>query len=287
MKIGVNIFPTEYSIGVVEFGQRAEDLAFESVFFPEHTHIPVDRRSPYPVGGDLPRAYAHTLDPLAALAAVAAVTTRILLGTSVCLVTQHDPIVLAKQVATVDLISHGRLLFGVGAGWNEEEMRNHGTNPPDRWRVMGERIQAMQRIWAQDEADYHGRFVDFDPIWSWPKPVQRPHPPILVGGDGPHTFQRVVAYGDAWFPLAHRSPTPLADKIANLQRLAATANRGPIPVTVLGVRPDPGVLARFERMGVDRCVISLPSAGRDEVVPLLARYAGLAREFHAGRTTAD
>lgn len=279
MKIGVNIFPTEYTINVIELGQRAEDLGFESLFLPEHTHIPVSRRTPYPSGGALPREYAHTLDPLTALSAVAGATARIRLGTSVCLVIEHDPIVLAKQVATLDLISGGRLLVGVGAGWNIEEMENHGTKPEDRWKILRERVHAMQRIWSQDEAQYHGAFVRFDPIWSWPKPVQQPHPPILVGGDGPHTLQRVVEYGDEWFPLARRSPIPLQDKIAELQRRAAGAGRGPIPVTVLGVRPDAATVARFEEMGVHRCVINLPPVGRDEAVPLLARHAELAKGF--------
>ncbi len=183
MKFGLTIFPTEASAQPVELARRAEELGFESLFFPEHTHIPVSRETPYPAGGDLPDEYRRIYDPFAALAAAAAVTEKLLLGTGICLIVERDPITTAKEVATVDRLSNGRFLFGVGAGWNLEEMRNHGTDPEQRFRLMRERIEAMKAIWTEDEAAYHGELVDFDPINAWPKPVQRPHPPILMGGN--------------------------------------------------------------------------------------------------------
>ena len=176
MKFGAFIFPTDYSIDPAELAREVEARGFESLWFPEHTHIPVSRRTPYPGGAELPEEYSHSLDPFVALGAAAAVTERLKLGTGITLVIERDPITLAKEVATLDHISNGRVLFGVGGGWNREEMANHGTDPSRRWKLLRERIEAMKAIWTQDEAEYHGEFVDFDPIWSWPKPVQRPPP---------------------------------------------------------------------------------------------------------------
>ncbi|MDR7532408.1 MAG: LLM class F420-dependent oxidoreductase [Armatimonadota bacterium] len=204
MKFGVIIFPTDYSISPVELGRAAEERGFESIWFPEHTHIPTSRRSPWPGGGELPREYSHSLDPFVALAAVAGVTSQIKLGTGICLVVERDPIILAKEVASLDHLSGGRFLFGIGGGWNLEEMENHGTNPNTRWRLLRERVLAMKRIWTEDAAEYHGRFVNFDPIWSWPKPIQKPHPPVIIGGNGPRTLQRVIEYGDGWMPIGGR-----------------------------------------------------------------------------------
>src|ERR1700738_4652780 len=180
MQFAVFIFPTEYTIKVVDLARATEDLGFESLWVPEHTHIPADRRSPWPGGAELPREYSHTLDPFLALSAAAAVTTRLRLGTGVCLVIEKDPIVTAKEVATLDLLSDGRFLFGVGGGWNLEEMADHGTDPAARWKLLRERVEAMKAIWTQDDAQYHGQLVDFDPLWSWSKPVQKPHPPVIV-----------------------------------------------------------------------------------------------------------
>jgi probable F420-dependent oxidoreductase len=280
MKFGIEMFPTDYSIGAIELGRAAEDLGFESVFFPEHTHIPTSRRTPWPGGGELPREYSHTLDPFVALAAVAAVTSTIKLGTGICLVIERDPIVLAKEVASLDFVSGGRVLFGIGGGWNEEEMLHHGTKPSLRWKILRERMLAMKAIWTQDEAEYHGEFVDFEPLWSWPKPVQQPHPPIIVGGSGPRTLQRVIEYGDEWMPIGGRS-TSLAERIAELQRMAADAGRGTIPVTIFGVRPDPAVIEHYREIGVSRCIFPVPSAPSETVMPLLNRYAETAREFEA------
>ena len=182
LKFGLAIFPTEYSIEPTEIARLAEERDFESLFFPEHTHIPVSRDTPYPGGGELPREYSHIHDPFVALSMAAAATQRLLVGTGLCLIVERDPIVTAKEVASLDRLSGGRFLFGIGAGWNEEEMANHGTDPRRRFTLMRERVEAMKAIWSAEEAEYHGEHVDFDPIWCWPKPIQQPHPPILVGG---------------------------------------------------------------------------------------------------------
>jgi probable F420-dependent oxidoreductase len=279
MKFGVTMFPTDYSIGPAELAKAAEERGFESLFFPEHTHIPTSRRSPWPGGGELPMEYSHTLDPFVALSAAATATEHLLIGTGVCLVIERDTITLAKEVASLDFISHGRLLFGIGAGWNLEEMENHGTNPPQRWKLMREQILAMKTIWTQDEAEFHGRFVNFDPIWSWPKPVQKPHPPILLGGDGPHALQRVVEYGDGWTPIPVVLKRPLSDWMAELNRLAAEAGRGPIPVTVYGAASRPEVIQHYADLGVERCLLWLPSAPADKVLPLLDNYAEVMKSF--------
>ena len=273
MKFGVTMFPTDYSIGPAELARAAEEHGFESLFFPEHTHIPTSRRSPWPGGAELPREYSHTLDPFVALGAAAAVTSRLRLGTGICLVVERDPITLAKEVASLDHLSRGRVLFGIGGGWNYEEMENHGTRPSIRWKVLRERILAMKQIWTQDEAEFHGEFVNFDPIWSWPKPVQQPHPPIIVGGSGPRTFQRILEYGDEWMPIGGRGGAPIEERIAELNRLAADAGRSPIPVSVFGVRPDPGVIEHYQQAGVTRCVFWLPPAGPEQVLPALSRCA--------------
>jgi probable F420-dependent oxidoreductase len=252
MELGLAILLTDYSMQPARLGSLAEERGFESLFLAEHTHIPVSRDTPYPGGTELPREYSHTVDPFVGLAAAAAVTERLKVGTGVCLVNQHDPIVTAKEVATLDHLSAGRFLFGVGAGWNKEEMRNHGADPSKRWGLMRERVEAMKAIWTQDEAEYHGRFVDFDPIWSWPKPVQKPHPPVLVGGVGDKVLDRVVAYGDEWIPNRVKSPEELGVRIAELQRRAEAASRGRIPVTVFGAKPEQRLLERLEAAGVTR-----------------------------------
>jgi probable F420-dependent oxidoreductase len=279
MKFGVTMFPTDYSIGPAELARAVEERGLESLFLPEHTHIPTSRRTPRPGGGELPQAYSHTLDPFVALCAAAAATEGLLIGTGICLVIERDPITLAKEVASLDFISGGRFLFGIGGGWNQEEMENHGTNPAQRWKLLRERVLAMKAIWTQDEAEFHGRFVNFDPIWSWPKPVQKPHPPILVGGDGPHTLQRVVEYGDGWMPIPGRGPKPLPERIAELNRLEAEAGRGRIPVSVFGASPRPDVVQHYAELAVERCIFWLPSASREEVLPLLDDYAELAESL--------
>jgi probable F420-dependent oxidoreductase len=279
MKFGIAMFLTDYSLGPVELASAVEERGLESLFFPEHTHIPTSQRTPRPGGGELPRRYSHTLDPFVALGAAATATERLLVGTGICLVIERDPIILAKEVASLDFISDGRFLFGIGGGWNREEMENHGTNPAQRWRLLRERILAMKAIWTQDEAEFHGQLVNFDPIWSWPKPVQKPHPPVLVGGDGAHTLQRVVEYGDGWMPIPGRSRMPLPERIAELNRLAAEAGRDRIPVSIFGASPQAEVVQNYAELGVERCIFWLPSASREEVLPVLDRHAELAKSF--------
>ena len=279
MKFGVTMFPTEYAISPTELARALEERGFESLFFPEHTHIPTSRRTPWPGGAELPREYSYTFDPFVALSAAATVTERLRIATGICLVIERDPITLAKEVASLDFLSGGRFLFGIGGGWNEEEMEDHGTDPAKRWKLLRERVKAMKAIWTEDEAEFHGRSVDFDPIWSWPKPVQKPHPPILVGGSGPHTLQRVIEYGDAWMPISGQDQTPLSERIAELNRLAAEAGREPVPVTVYGAQGRPEVIRHYAEIGVERCVFWLPPAPTDEVLPLLDRYAELIQSF--------
>ena len=279
MKYGVMMFPTDYAIPVTELGRAAEDLGFESLLFPEHTHIPTSRKSPWPGGPVLPNEYSHTLDPFVAMAAVAAVTSTLKVGTGICLVVERDPITLAKEVASVDHLSGGRVLFGVGGGWNLEEMENHGTKPSLRWKIMRERILAMKEIWTKDEAEYHGEHVAFDPIWSWPKPVSKPHPPILVGGDGPRTLQRVIEYGDEWMPIPGRG-SDLRGRIEELQAMAKTAGRDPIPVSLFGVPPRADFVERMralEDVGVHRIFFGLPPADAATVLPLLRSAAEIVK----------
>jgi probable F420-dependent oxidoreductase len=227
----------------------------------------------------LPKEYAHTLDPFIGLMAAAAATSRLRVGTGICLVIEHDPIVLAKVVASLDLLSNGRVLFGVGAGWNAEEMEHHGTAFPTRFRVMRERIQAMKAIWTQDEAEFHGEFVNFDRIWSYPKPVQQPHPPVLLGGEGRHTLRRVVEFCDGWFPRGRAGADTVLAQLDELRTEARRAGRDPktISVSVFGGKPDPSALDRYREAGIDRYVLPLPSEGRERVLPLLDQHAALLR----------
>jgi probable F420-dependent oxidoreductase len=276
MEFGVSMFPTRYSIGPAELARAVEERGFESLFFPEHTHIPTSRRSPWPGGADLPPEYRETLDPFLALTAAATVTERILLGTGVCLVVERDPITTAKEVATLDLLSGGRVLFGVGGGWNREEMENHGTDPKQRFAILRERVLAMKEIWTKDEAEFHGDHVDFDPIWSWPKPVQQPHPPVLVAGNGPGTLDRVMEYGDGWIPIPGRGSVALGAGTERLRELAAERGRSPVPVTVFGARPDREVLAHYAASGVDRVLFNLPPVEAAEAFKRLDTYANLA-----------
>jgi len=276
MDLGLAHFLTDYGMPPAELARKVEERGFESLFLPEHTHIPVSRATPYPGGGELPPEYSHTLDPFVALAAAATATERLKIGTGVCLVIERDPIVTAKEVATLDQISGGRFLFGVGAGWNREEMQNHGTDPSTRFRRMRESVEAMKAIWTQDEAEYHGRLIDFDPIWAWPKPVQKPHPPVLVGGLGEKVLDRVVAYGDEWIPNRVQSPEDLGERIAELQRRAEAAGRERIPVTVFGAKSEQRLLERLEAAGVTRSLFYLQPEKPDGVERQLDEFAGVA-----------
>jgi probable F420-dependent oxidoreductase len=274
MKIGVYIFSTDYCIGIVELARALEERGYGSLFVPEHTHIPTSRRSPWPGGAELPREYSHTLDPLVGLAAAATATEKLRLGTGIVLLTERDPIVTAKAVATLDLISNGRVDFGIGAGWNAEEMENHGTVFDTRFRVMVDRAKAMQAIWTQDEAAYKGEFTEFDAIWSWPKPVQKPHPPILLGGETRHTLRRIMDFCDGWIPRGRSFADPQAE-MARLERYADEAGRdmSTISTTLFGANPDADYLEKCAAAGVDCALLALPSEGPDSVLPLLDKYA--------------
>ena len=265
MDFGVGYFPTHNGISPGALARLVEERGQESLFFAEHTHIPASRESPYGGGGDLPSKYWHTYDLFVALTAAAAATTKLRVGSGVCLVIERDPIITAKEVASVDHLSGGRLEFGVGAGWNREEMRNHGTDPRTRMALLAERVEAMKAIWTQEEASYSGKFVSFERIWSYPKPAQRPHPPILVGGAGPTVFDRVLAFGDAWFPTYAPG---ILDRAAELR---ARADR-PVEVHVISAPPDARELERIRDAGVRRAVRWLPSGGRGPVERALDRW---------------
>ena len=276
MKIGVTIFATDYCIALTELAPALEERGFDALFVPEHTHIPTSRRSPWRGGAELPPEYSHTLDPFVSLTAAAAVTSTLRLGTGICLVTERDPIVTAKAVASLDLVSGGRFEFGIGAGWNAEEMEHHGTRFETRFRLMEDRVKAMQAIWAADEASYEGEFTSFEPSWSWPKPVQKPHPPILLGGETVHTMRRVMDFCSGWFPRGALLPDP-AEGMYRLSVAAADAGRDPATVsaTVFGAPAEAGYLDACREAGIDRALLLLPSEGRDGVMPLVDRYAAL------------
>jgi probable F420-dependent oxidoreductase len=279
MHFGVMIFATDFAIRIDELARAAEERGFESLFVPEHTHIPASRRTPWPGGGDLPRDYWHTLDPFVALATAAAATTRLRIGTGICLIIERDPITTAKEVATLDFLSGGRFLFGIGGGWNVEEMENHGTDYKTRFRLLRERVLAMKEIWTKEEASFHGEFVNFDPIWSHPKPVQKPHPPVLLGGESGYTLQRVVDFCEGWFPRGRGGEEPVLKALADLRGRAARAGRDmkTISVSVFGARAEREAVERYRGAGVDRVIFGLPSAGREAVLPILDRHATLIR----------
>jgi len=281
MHYGIVMFPTDYAIRPDELARLLEERGFESYWAPEHTHIPASRRTPWPGGPDLPKDYWHTFDPFVALTAAAAATSTLKVATGICLVIERDPITLAKEVASLDMISNGRFLFGIGGGWNLEEMENHGTKPKQRWRLLRENVLAMQEIWTQEEAEFHGDLVDFDPVWAYPKPVQQPYPPVIVGGDGPRTLDRVAEFGDGWMPILGRRSDgpPLEEKIAMLRAKVKERGRDPdaVSVSIFGARPDREALDKLEAHGVERAIFMLPAADRETVLPLIDRYAEFVR----------
>lgn len=276
MKLGITIFATDYAMRPDELAVACEERGFESVWFPEHTHIPTSLRTPPPFGTKIPRYLYHLHDLFVTLTAAAAVTRTIKIGSGICLVVEHDPILLAKQVASVDQLSHGRLLFGIGAGWNVEEMENHGMPFSRRWQVLRERIEAMKRIWTEEAAEYHGEFVNFDPIWSYPKPWQKPHPPIILGTLSAKGFNRVVQYCDGWIPTGVKIED-LPAAIATLHDRARQAGRQPseVPVSIFGAAPEEPLLRRYQEMGIERAVFTVPSREREQLLPLLDTYAEL------------
>ena len=277
MKFGVAIFPTDYAISMSELAPAAEELGFESLWVAEHSHIPVSRLSKWPGGADLPKHYWHTMDPFIALTAAALASKTIRVATGICLLIQRDPIHTAKEVASLDLLSNGRVIFGVGAGWNREEMTDHGTDFTTRWKLLREKVEAIKAIWIQDEAEYHGDMVDFGPMWSWPKPVQKPHPPILLGGSGPKILERVVRYADGWMPNRGDS----VERIPELQEMARAAGRGHIPVSFYP-KPIASEIDRMAKAGVERCIYYLPADGRDQALAKLEELGRMIRPYLAG-----
>lgn len=278
MEYGVTMFPTDFSIGPAELAIAVEERGLDALFIPDHTHIPARRDSDFRIGDELPPDYSHNLDMFVGLAAAAAVTKRIRLGTGICLVVERDPIVTAKEVASLDHLSGGRVDFGVGGGWNREEMENHGGDWSRRFKLLRERVQAMQAIWTQEKASYSGEFVQFEDIWSWPKPVQSPHPPIFVGGDAARTLDRVMRYGDGWIPMLADAPgeSRMEERfqmMAELKERAAAAGRPQMPITTFGTKRDPALIERLAEAGVTRCIFGLNAAPADDVLRRLDRLA--------------
>ena len=271
--IGIFYFATEYGDNVVDVAREAEQRGFESLWLPEHTHIPTSRKSPYAGGTELPKEYSHTLDPFVALAAVATATTSIRLATGISLLIERDTLTTAKTVATLDILSNGRVILGVGGGWNREEAEHHGVDWSQRFRKLEEQISALKTIWANDEASFHGEHVQFDPIWSWPKPRQRPHPPIVLGGETDHSLRRVIKHCDGWLPRA-RDPELVVRGIERLYQLAKEAGRDPksISVNVFAPRPERELIDRFKNMGVERIVLWLPPEDHDALARRLDSY---------------
>ncbi len=275
MQFGVGYFPTPDAVRPGQLARLVEERGQNSLLFAEHTHIPSSRETPWPGGAELPRKYSHTYDLFVALTAAAESTSTLRVGSGICLIVERDPIVTANEVASVDHLSGGRLEFGIGAGWNREEMSNHGTDPRTRMRLMRERIEAMKAIWTQDEASYHGEFVDFERIWSWPKPAQRPHPPVLVGGNGPTVLERVLAFGDAWLPNYPRGPDEIVQRA---EELRARADRQ-IDLLVMGAPADAGALEQLQLAGAREVLHWIPSAGLGPVERALERWESAIAEL--------
>lgn len=277
--IGVSIFPTDYSIQPVELAKAVEERGLDSLFVCEHTHIPTARKSPWPGGGDLPKEYWHTHDPFVALAAAAAVTKRIKLGTGICLVVERDAIQLAKEVASLDMISNGRVILGIGAGWNAEEMANHGVPFDQRWKIIREKILAMRAIWTEDEPEFHGEYVDFDPIWSYPKPVQPGGPPVWMGAQSKWAYPRTVEYCDGWMPISFMEGLEggLATLEAECESAGQDYNR--FDKAIFAAQPDETVSRGLLEAGFTHLIYSMPSETSDKIMPLLDQYAELANKL--------
>ena len=281
MHFGIMMFVTDYSMSSAELAIAAEERGFESMWIPEHSHIPTSRISPFPGGGELPQPYYDVMDPFIALGAAASVTSKIRLATGICLVIQRDPIQTAKEVSTLDQISGGRTIFGVGVGWNLEEMSDHGTDPNTRGHLMNERIEAMKVIWENDKAEYHGKFVNFDEMITRPKPVQKPHPPIVVGGGFPHGARRAIALGDEWMPVGGRDGD-VVELRSRVRQMAAESGREPdsLGISVYGSPTDLAQSKRFADNGITRSVFRLPSKKADEILPILDEAANIMRDVN-------
>lgn len=280
LKFGASMFFTDYSMAPGELGQALEQRGFESVWAPEHSHIPLSRKTPFPGGGDLPKKYYDAMDPFVTLTAAAVATKTLKVGTGVCLIPQRDPIQTAKLVASIDQVSGGRFLFGVGNGWNQDELEDHGVRFADRHKVARERIEAMKVIWTKSKAEYHGEFVNFDPMMTWPKCVQKPHVPVIVGGAFPYSARRAIRYGEGWIPQAGRGGTgEIADMIPEFRKMATEAGRDPnsIEISVWFPKQDADLMKRYEDLGVARVVFNLDSEKADKVLPVIDSLAGLMR----------
>ncbi len=276
MELGVFIFDTDYSISIDELARALEDRGFASLFLPEHTHIPVSRKSAWPGGGDLPKEYAHTLDPFISLSFAAAATKNLKLGTGISLIPQRDHIVTAKVVASLDMMSNGRFTLGIGGGWNVEEMENHGATYKTRFKLMRERVLAMKALWTEEEAEFDGEMVKLEKSWSWPKPLQKPHPPIILGGETKYTLQRVAEFCDGWLPRVTPDFDP-SENMARLRQAAEEAGRDPkeLSVTLFRAPAEPQQLEACAQAGIDGGLFQLPSADRETILPLLDEYAAL------------
>jgi probable F420-dependent oxidoreductase len=280
MHFGGAMFFTDYSMSAPELARALEERGFESVWAPEHSHIPLSRKTPFPGGGDLPKPYYDAMDPFVVLAAAAQATKTIKLGTGVALIQQRDAIQTAKLVASIDQVSQGRFLFGVGGGWNQDEMEDHGTVYATRFKRVRESIEAMKEIWTKEKAEYHGEFVNFDPMIARPKPVQKPHPPIHVGGAFPHGARRAIRYGDGWIPVAGRGD--IAEVLPKFREMAREAGRDPagVEITMFGLGEDLDRVERLNEMGVARVVPMFPPEKADKVLPIVDRWAKIMKEVN-------
>jgi probable F420-dependent oxidoreductase len=280
MKIGVTIHATDIAISPIELAREAEERGFHSLYIPEHTHIPTSRRTPAPTGEkQLPEEYSRSPDPYISLAAAAAVTDRIELGTGIGLPAQHDHITFAKELATLDVISAGRFVFGIGFGWNHEEMENHGVDVKHRRELVREKILAMQALWGNEIAEYHGDWIDMEPAWQWPKPLQQPRPPILIGGGaGPKLFAHIAEYADGWMPIGGAG---MREALVRLRDAMAERDRDPAQLRVvpMGVLPDEAKLSYYQEAGATEAILRLPSASREKVLPLLDDFAQYTEMF--------
>ena len=274
MDLGAYFFSTAYSIDIVELATELEQRGFESLLVPEHTHIPASRKTEWPGGGDLPKEYYHTYDPFVALSFAAGATTTLKIGTGICLIPQRDAIITAKCVASLDHLSNGRFIFGIGGGWNVDEMENHGAEYSSRFQLLKENILAMKQFWTKEKGEFHGNFVDFDPAFSWPKPTQRPHPPIILGGETDYTLKRVVDFCDGWLP---RPRANIAEGMTRLRRVAEAGERdlSSISVTVFGAPPDKETLRSYAELGINRALLRVPTEDRDTCLKLLDSYMPL------------
>jgi probable F420-dependent oxidoreductase len=280
MKFGASMFFTDYSMAPAELAVALEQRGFDIVWAPEHSHIPLSRKTPFVLGGDLPKRYYDVMDPFVTLTAAAMATKTLKIGTGVCLIAQRDPIQTAKLVASIDVVSGGRFVFGIGNGWNQDEMENHGTEFRSRHKRARENVEAMKAIWTQSKAEYHGEFVNFDPMMTWPKPVQKPHPPILVGGAFPYSARRAIRYGDGWMPqVTDYAKEPLTELIPRFRQMAAEAGRDPdaLSISIGGQAADVDLAKRYQDLGVERMSCSLPSETAETILPVLDTWAAMMR----------